>query len=192
MSLNHNLRDGQGLARLLTWAAWVLLNVAGVLGGYFLALGTSGAAARAGQSIPDRGITALTIPLIGLLLGLGQWLVVRRHLRRPAWWVAATFVGWIVPIGLEIPVPMLDPLPARVQLVAILVAIGLGTGIAQALVLRGPVRREALWVAASLAGWLLLAATLPVPITGWAGLVWVGAAPALVTGAAWALGVVSR
>ncbi len=189
MSLNHNLTDGHGLARIATWSAWVLLNVAGVLGGYFLALGVGGAAAWAGQSIPDRGITALTLPLIGLFLGLGQWFVVRRHLRWPAWWVAATFVGWIVPIGLAIPVPMLDPLHARVQLVAILVAIGLGTGIAQALVLRGPARRVVLWVAASLAGWLLLAATLPVPITGWAGLVWVGAAPALVTGAVWVLGV---
>ncbi|MCB0051974.1 MAG: hypothetical protein KDE24_20795 [Caldilinea sp.] len=189
MSLHKSPTHGHGLARLVTWAVWVLLNVPGVLGVYFLALGISKVAVSAGPSIPDRGITALTIPLIGLLLGLGQWLVVRRHLRRPAWWVAATFVGWIVPIGLAIPVPMLDPLPARVQLLAILAAIGLGTGIAQALVLRGPARRVALWVAASLAGWLLLAATLPVPITGLGGLVWVGAAPALVTGAAWVLGV---
>ena len=190
MSLHNNPQHG--LARLVTWSAWVLLNVAGILGGYALALGMSWAAARAGQFIPDRGITALMIPLIGLLLGVGQWLMVRRNLRRPAWWVAATFVGWIVPVGLAIPVPMLDPLPARVQLVAILAAVGLCTGIAQALVLRGPARRVALWVAASLAGWLLLAATLPVPITGLAGLVWVGAAPALVTGAAWVLGVVSQ
>lgn len=189
MSLSYNPTHSHGLARLVTWAAWVLLNIAGILGGFYLVLAIANLAERAGQFVPDRGITALMIPIIGLLLGLGQWFVVRRHLRRSAWWVAATFVGWIIPIGLAIPVPMLDPLPARVQLVVILAAIGLGTGIAQALVLRGAARRVALWVAASLAGWLLLAATLPVPITDWVGLVWVGAAPALVTGAAWALGV---
>ena len=37
---------------------------------------------------------ALALVLMGLAIGLGQWLVLRRRLPRASWWIGANVVGW--------------------------------------------------------------------------------------------------
>ena len=39
----------------------------------------------------------LAFVLMGLAIGAGQWLLVRRRLSRAAWWVGANVVGWGLP-----------------------------------------------------------------------------------------------
>ena len=34
--------------------------------------------------------------LVGVGIGVAQWVVLRRHVARAGWWVAASVVGWIV------------------------------------------------------------------------------------------------
>jgi hypothetical protein len=72
------------------------------------------------------------------------------------------------------------------QIAVLLVSIGAFMGIAQYLVLR-PVRRNAaIWIVASVLGWLLLAISLPIPMSNNLELIKVGVVPALVTGIAFA------
>ena len=55
------------------------------------------------------GTAGLLVALPGVLSGLGQWLVLRRHVSRAAWWVMASAVGGIAgyPVGLFVAVLVL-------------------------------------------------------------------------------------
>jgi hypothetical protein len=45
---------------------------------------------------PEPGLAApLILMLVGACLGLAQWLVLRRHMRRSAWWIPASIGGWL-------------------------------------------------------------------------------------------------
>lgn len=97
----------------------------------------------------------LNLATQGLVLGLAQWLIVRRYMPRAGWWVPATIVAAV--------------LIAAATVVAyegggyrsFFVRNGIGTlveglalGMAQWLVLRRHVTRAGWWVVASAAGWL--------------------------------------
>ena len=39
-------------------------------------------------------IIVLILLLMGVSIGFGQWLVLRRHLTGAGWWIAASLLGW--------------------------------------------------------------------------------------------------
>lgn len=90
-------------------------------------------------------------PVMGLLVGAGQWLVLRRWWRgagRWGWWVPATAAGatagWLAALALQVPLLAFGPV------------LGLGVALAQAPVLLGrgaSPRRTAVWVPAGVMAW---------------------------------------
>lgn len=176
--------------RIAAWVTWVFLSGVSVLAGFHLAYTVGDFSDDAGYPLSGRAIALLMIQIISLLLGLGQGLVVRKYLHRAVWWVVATWLGCDLSLVLvALPIINIGISTPYLEMVIIAVSIGLGVGIAQALVLNVSLHWRATWVGVSLAGWLLLAATLPLPIAEWRDLVWVGLAPALVTGTAWVWGI---
>ena len=82
------------LRRYVTGAVrWVLASLGAAVAGALLALGV-------GLFDADLGWVA-GAGLYGTLVGVLQWLVLRRQVARAGWWVLATTVGWVVaiPVG---------------------------------------------------------------------------------------------
>jgi hypothetical protein len=79
----------------LSWHAWIAGTVAGGAAAWGIGM-------LAGTSIDPSGLTpALLIPTgimfvlgLGALLGVGQWLVLRRHVPHAGWWIAANSAAW--------------------------------------------------------------------------------------------------
>ncbi len=89
---------------------------------------------------------------IGLGMGLGQWLLLRRYLKHMAWWIPATGLAMLLEGMFRMSLPADTPSgligPLTVPVGAILLAV------CQWFVLRGRVPRAAWWIVICLAGWL--------------------------------------
>jgi hypothetical protein len=68
---------------------WVLATTGGWLLGILLVLMPDWLNWRSGPLNFD-----LAFPLMGLAIGMAQWLLFRRRLSHAGWWIAATVVGW--------------------------------------------------------------------------------------------------
>jgi hypothetical protein len=128
------------------------------------------------------------VPVVGLVTGGLQYSLLRQYLPRMGWWVFATTGGWLLGMLLVVIPGWLGWTDAFLKnLDLILVAMGLATGAAQWSLLRRRLPRAAWWVAASLAGWSLLALVTPGNTLDQYGLITLGAVPACATAAALAL-----
>ncbi len=89
---------------VLPWRAWTLATAAGAFVAWTLGMVPSTLAnigADAGgvppaemDSIATYGLAFVMGFLLGPVLGLPQWLVLRRYVRRAGWWVFANAVAW--------------------------------------------------------------------------------------------------
>lgn len=157
-------------SKQLSWL-WVLPNAAGfaiggaIAGGMVLTaeqplVGTVRSQADAAAALAP--VTAISIGLLGALVSLLQWLVLRRWLPATSWWIAATTSGWaaagaiagtlsgflagtVTGVG-----PGIGVRGFLLALVGSVAAIGLLPGILQSLVLRRRVGLLA-WSAAHMA-----------------------------------------
>lgn len=109
-------------------------------------IGTSLAAAVAwliGQSAGESGeviarwpvpavvaAAAVAGPLLLGAIGFAQWLELRRHLRRSAWWIAGSAAAWLV--GLAVFFSVAPPLWQSGQPTPLIVAIGVAGGVLMA------------------------------------------------------------
>jgi hypothetical protein len=96
-------------------------------------------------------------PMIGLLIGLVQYGILRPYLPRIGGWILVTAVGW--PIGL-----FLIAISYRLKWIyptryfdVVFFLMGLSIGVAQWLLLRQRLPRAGWWIAANLVGWGLVA-----------------------------------
>jgi hypothetical protein len=95
-------------------------------------------------------ILYIAIPLIGLLAGSLQSLLLRRYLPHVTRWMAATLLGWLLClVAVEIPVFFSITGPPALGGVF----IGGSIGLPQWLVLRQRVSHSTLWLLASVLGW---------------------------------------
>ena len=83
------------------WQTWVLATALGALVAWTLGMlpGTlMSAGSGSGGSEPSEamvyGLAALMGLAAGTILGTPQWLVLRRHVRRAAWWLPANALAW--------------------------------------------------------------------------------------------------
>jgi hypothetical protein len=85
----------------------------------------------------------------GALIGIAQWLVLRKRVSRSGWWVLASIVGFAV--GFAVAIAMLDSMDGA----AVGAVVGASIGIAQWLVLRLQFSRAGWWVLASIVGFAM-------------------------------------
>ena len=100
------------------YPAWVVLSTLSILIAWLISGAILSQIERVvGGTIEVAGRTRITedllfgyvsIPLLGLMTALWQYLLLRRHLRRVGWWIAATALGW----------PLRVPLPPACKCVA--------------------------------------------------------------------------
>ena len=92
----------------------------------------------------------IAVPLIGLLTGLLQFLLLRRYVPHMAWWMTATVLGWLLLLVLV----NISPGLAFTSLHALTgTLIGGAIGLPQWWVLRPRVPHAAVWLVASVLGW---------------------------------------
>ena len=95
------------------------------------------------------GWTLVHQVVIGAVIGIAQWLVLRRLVSRAGWWILASTVGWAV--GAAVVTLVFPPQPG----VLAGAVLGAMTGLAQWFVLRRWVRQAGWWVLISALGWAI-------------------------------------
>ena len=97
----------------------------------------------------------LAIIVIGLALGILQWLILQRRFQNIWWWIMATALGWMlgsvfiivaVPVGMDFAAGAI---------------LGATTGFAQWLILRREVYWSGWWIAINIVAWTSGFALLP-------------------------------
>jgi hypothetical protein len=127
------------------WAGWGAAFLGFPLGG-LAGLGAAGATTGVPQALLGGAAT-------GAVVGLAQWLVLRRRLPLSPWWIAATAGG--MSVGLALAVGALGIDTAGPALLGRGLITGATIGLAQYLVLRGLSDRAPAWAAVVALGWAL-------------------------------------
>lgn len=126
------------------------------------------------------------IPMVSLLTGAFQSALLRRYLPQMSGWVLATAGGWLLGILLVLMPDWLHWRNGYQDLDLAFLSLGLAIGITQWLLLRRRLSHAGWWIAATVAGWGLLALLTGDTLDG-LGLLALGLLPASVTAAALAL-----
>ena len=156
------------------WLWWVLASAVGggggVFGGEFVGwlgvglVGRLGGGGGGGGVVVDVvgvvlmlgvvvGLVVVGGGVVGLVLGVLQWLVLRRQVARAGWWVLASTVGGVLGVGFGFGLGFVLMLGVGVGIVVVLGGVlGLVLGVLQWLVLRRQVARAGWWVLASTVG----------------------------------------
>lgn len=146
--------------RWLFYLGWVIASSISLPIAFLIAFAVTAQVVKAvGATIQVAGQTHITedflllyiaMPLIGLLTGLLQFLLLRRHLSYTAWWMAATVLGWLLLLALVAISPGLAFITPHALTGTL---IGAAVGLPQWWVLRPRVSRAAVWLVASVLGW---------------------------------------
>jgi hypothetical protein len=99
------------------------------------------------------GSMGLIGALIGALIGIGQWLYLRRRMRTPAVWLLATAAGWGLGLPLALTVNLFFGLGISAGMYGMFVGGAVGT--IQALAAREVVLRFPHWLVANLLAYVL-------------------------------------
>jgi hypothetical protein len=97
----------------------------------------------------------LAFIVIGLALGILQWIILKRSLQNAWWWILATTLGWM--LGSVI---IMFALPEGMDFTAGVI-LGTTTGLAQWLILRREVYWSAWWIVINIVAWTTGFALLP-------------------------------
>jgi hypothetical protein len=185
----HN--RGKLSSNALLWASWVAASTAAILLSFvILYLSIFLAKAVVPGVNEDRVFGYLMFPVLAALLGIMQWLVLRKRMARAGWWVAATAGGLLVGIAAaggfaQVAGRVLgrDYYVGEMGL-PFNAIVGLSLGLAQAPVLRRHIRGWFLWVLITVLGYLALGLVMGVSMDPIADMVAVGAIPAAFSGLA--------
>jgi hypothetical protein len=75
------------------YLGWVALNAIAVIMAWYITFAIMDRVVGEDDSL----ILILLFPIIGLLTGILQYILLRRYLPHMGWWIAATFLGWLMP-----------------------------------------------------------------------------------------------
>jgi hypothetical protein len=157
------MRANNEKPRLSFYVIWIILTSICIPVALFISLGTLRITINiAGEYIYVAGVRHITedylalrvfVPVVGLLTGLLQYELLRRHLPRMGWWVIATLGGWLLGVLLiDIPIWMnWAHGPLNLDLAFILMGLAIGTG--QWLLVRRRLPRAGWWIGANVVGW---------------------------------------
>jgi hypothetical protein len=192
------MKTGKRRPEWFLYPGWIVLSTLGIPLTWFTSLAIISQAERiVGDTIVVAGRTRITedfligylfFPLLGLLTGFLQYLLLRRYLPRMGWWVAATTLGW--PLGIAVlyfgytiwPVDLSTGSMWGIALV--LVSAGTAMGFTQWLILRRRLPHAGWWILASALGWSLVSPITGQVFTTMLQLLTLGVVPAVVTGVA--------
>ncbi len=168
----------------LFYAGWIILGaislpIAFGVSGIIISLVEMGI----GDTIQVEGRTQITEdflfdyifwPIVGLVTGFLQYLLLRRYFQQISMWIVATTFGWFLAIfgGMFL---------SRWSVIGTMILVGGIIGLAQWLVLRRHVERAIWWIPANLLGWGLVGLIIGGPLTGLLGLIIFGTMPAIAT-----------
>ncbi len=128
------------------------------------------------------------VPIVGLLIGVFQYGLLRRYLPRMGWWVLATVGGWVLGLLLIFISTWLKIWSIEsFDLDLAYIVMGLSIGIGQWLLLRRRLSHSGWWVGANFIGWGLLSLLTTGNSIGQYGLLILGFLPACATGVILAL-----
>jgi hypothetical protein len=121
---------------------WLAANGLGIPLGFAASNALQRLLLWSGPSLLDQ-VIGIGIP--GILVGMAQWLVLRRHFRKAGWWVPLSTAGWLLGGWLtwviQLQLPAFIDLCTRYALVGLVV--GTGTGLGLMLLRRSPVPMDA-------------------------------------------------
>jgi len=127
------------------WAGWGLAFLGFPLGGL------AATALVGGITTPLEGVIGGAAT--GAVIGLAQWLVLRRRLALTRWWIAATAAGMGAGLGLGIALLGTDTAGTTLPLRGLVTVAGIG--IAQFALLRGSTARAFVWPLVIACGWAI-------------------------------------
>jgi hypothetical protein len=150
---------------VLAWyVAWALISlIEDVVGGTILVGGQS-------RHTEDFLFLYVLFPIIGLLTGIIQFVLLRRYVPRLTGWIAATFLGWLMPFVIGFIITRLFvPDNSTLWIVLGMLLIGMMIALPQWWQLRQRVLHASWWVLAYGLGWgmvgfLNLVTTEPFPV----------------------------
>jgi hypothetical protein len=177
--------------RWFFYFGWVALNVIAVIMAWYIAwaiisqvtniIGGTIQVGRESHITEDFLGMYVLVPIIGLLTGVFQYILLRRYLPHMVWWIAATLVGWLSPLLIRF-------IPSTTNTFLIMLGmllIGTTMVLPQWWMLRQRVRHASWWLLAFGLGWgmvglLNLVTSDPFPV-----LLAMALTPAITTGIAW-------
>lgn len=157
------------------WLFWMLATFVGAIAGMLLSFPFQIIleAALGPSRLPPWTTTEHTLIVVlkgaqggmmGLGMGVGQWLVFRKYLMNTRGWILATGLAaflqgafrWMLPYDM----------PAQQVGVSITISFGIFLGVCQWVVLRGHIPHAEWWIAISMAGWMPVLALMFAPDFG--------------------------
>ncbi len=167
------------------WLGWVLASTTGWVLGWIAGFALYATLGSMVYVHDDRLLTYVTLPSIGMALGMLQWLVLRQHLPRAGLWIVANLVGYL---GAIVVVRSANALMMAAEGLlddaAFFFIMGAVVGIPQWLVLRRHYAKSFLWVVVSTLWWLGLLILVANPVSSAVDFMGFGAIIGAVSGAA--------
>jgi hypothetical protein len=168
------------IAVVLAWfTAWALISqITKFIGGTIQVNGQS-------RITEDFWFLYVLFPIIGLLTGIFQYTLLHRYLPHMAWWIAATFLGWLMPfVTGPFTIAILAQKNDTFSIMLGMSLIGATIVVPQWWMLRQRVHYASLWILAYGFGWcvtglLNLVTSEPFPV-----LLAIALMPAIATGIA--------
>ena len=194
-SLNHKQKEDLTMSNRANlsvgwafWLQWVLANIAGVV----LVFAITGVLALIVKVVLGGGAEDKVpfFPVVGIGLGIMQWLALRQRLPRAGWWILASIAGWIAGFAMTGVVYLLTRSivgeATNYEVVALIFALAIGAslGVTQWLVLRQSFSRTGWWVIANLVGWVVTFLAVGKSLDRFVDLVSLSVVPPAVTGLA--------
>jgi hypothetical protein len=160
--------------------AWILISqIVKIVGGTIQVGGQS-------RITEDFLFLYVLFPIIGLLTGILQYMLLRRYLPHMTWWIAATFLGWLMPfITGSFILTVLAYKNDTFSIMLGMLLIGATVAVPQWWLLRPRVRHASWWFLTYGMGWgmvglLNILTSDPLPV-----LLAIALMPAITTGIAW-------
>ena len=122
---------------------WVALNASAVIMAWYITFAIMDLVTGEDDSL----IFILLFPIIGLLTGILQYILLRRYLPHMGWWIAATFLGWLMPfVWFFIFSRVIIPGSSTVRIVLGMIVLGTTVALPQWWLLRKRVQHAWWWV----------------------------------------------
>jgi hypothetical protein len=138
MMINANKKPGW-----FFYLGWVVLNAIAVIMAWYITFAIMDRVTGEDDSL----ILILLFPITGLLTGFLQYILLRRYLPHMGWWIAATFLGWLMPfVWFFIFSRVVVPGSSTVRTVLAMIVLGTTVALPQWWLLRKRVQHAWWWV----------------------------------------------